>query len=86
MQWIDIRRPFFTDLFALFCFRELYESAPDLEYLGWITLTLPWLPGLARIAFVAVDEPWNVTWIEVLLRLGGYLLVFIGWPVFPNLV
>ena len=68
--------------------REEYDSLPDLTNWGYLTICLPWVVGLVRISFHASDVVhWrSLTLTEGLVRIGGYLLLFIGWPLFSPLM
>ena len=67
--------------------KEEYDNAPDIDNIGWLVLAIPWLPGLARILFVAVEDPWRgVPRKKLAMRVGGYALALMAWPVFPNLM
>ena len=67
--------------------REFYEEAPYNPFWGSITLSLPWLPGLLRIAYLAHKQDWRgvskVLWVK---RIVGYFMTFLVWPVFSVLM
>ena len=67
--------------------KEDYENALDVDKLGWLVLSLPFLSGLAYIAFVAVEESWKgVPVMQLAKRIVGYALALLVWPIFPNIV
>ena len=63
--------------------REDYDLLPDTTVWGYLTLCIPWLPGLLRIIFLASEVQWgSLKWMEKLEKVAGYLLGFISWPLF----
>ena len=62
-----------------------YTHAPNFNNIGWLILAIPWLTGLARISFVALEEPWRgVPANELAMRKTGYAMALLAWPVLPN--
>ena len=67
--------------------KEDYENALDVDKLGWLVLSLPFLSGLVYIAFVAADETWKgKTVMQLAKRIVGYALALLVWPIFPNMM
>ena len=63
--------------------REEYNLLPDTIVWGYLTLCIPWLPGLLRIIFLASEVQWgSLKWTEKLGKVAGYLLGLISWPLF----
>ena len=68
--------------------REEYDLvARSTAAWGYQTICLPWLPGLFRISFIASEVKWrSLQCKEVLLNIGGYILMLIAWPLFSPLM
>ena len=67
--------------------REEYDLLPDLTNWGYLTICLPWVVGLLRIAFHASEVHWrSLSLTEGLVRIGGYLLLLAAWPLFSPLM
>ena len=63
--------------------REEYNLLPDTTVWGYLTLSIPWLPGLLRIIFLASEVQWgSLKWTEKLRKVAGYILGLISWPLF----
>ena len=63
--------------------KEVYNQLPDMTVWGYQTLCLPWLPGLLRISFIAAEVKWtSLKCIVALKKIAGFVLLFIGWPLF----
>ena len=63
--------------------REEYNLLPDTIVWGYLTLCIPWIPGLLRIIFLASEVQWGrLKWAEKLGKVSGYLLGLISWPLF----
>ena len=67
--------------------KEEYKNAPDVDNLGWLVLILPWLSGVIKINQVGAGERWRGVGLkELVMRIGGYMLALLAWPVFPNVM
>ena len=83
-----LTRQFLLGLYFASQRREEYDLvAGSTAAWGYQTICLPWLPGLFRISFIASEVKWrSLQCKEVLLNIGGYILMLLAWPLFSPLM